>query len=195
MIVATVLRSGGDFKPEHVILLRDQIAKHTPAAKFVCLSDVEIEGVDTIPLIMGWPGWWSKIELFRPGIFREPVVYFDLDTVILSDISGFERKRLTMLKGPISNGPASGVMAWGYDYSHIFKEFKRNPGIMHFCNTRVNWGDQGFIRMAAQVEIDLFTEGLCSYKMGQFSQGCKIIYFHGKPRPWETDIYKKLGYE
>jgi hypothetical protein len=196
MIVATVLKTGGDFKPEHVILLRDQIARHTPAAKFICLSDVAIDGVNTIPLVMGWPGWWSKIELFRPGIFCEPVVYFDIDTVILSDVAGFERMNLTMLEDPLHGGPASGIMAWGYDYSHVFQALCEYPSAMTYYHQHGYWGDQGFIRDNCRVIIELFKDKTASYKVHAqhaIPNDTAVLYFHGYPRPWDTDIYKRVS--
>ena len=80
MIVASVLRSGGDFKPEHVYALQKMCAKYLPPHEFVCLSDVELE-CKTIPLLHDWVGWWAKMELFR----LPSALYFDLDTVLTGD--------------------------------------------------------------------------------------------------------------
>jgi hypothetical protein len=197
MIVACVMRSGGDFKPEHVHLLRDGVLRHSPDVNFACLSDVDIPGIKTIPLIENWRGWWSKIELFRQGIFTEPVVYFDLDTVITGDIRPLQRNLMTMLEGPVSHGPASGIMAWGYDYSEIYKTLKANPYLMEIYKTPSHFGDQGFIRDFCPSKPALFTEPLYSYKMHcnsgrDYPADALAIYFHGLPRPWQTDIYKTL---
>lgn len=55
-----------EYGPEHVRWLRDQIpGKLGTAYRFVCLSDIQIFGVDVIPLRDDLPGWWSKLELFR----------------------------------------------------------------------------------------------------------------------------------
>ena len=80
MIVASVLRSGGDFKPEHVYALQKMCAKYLPPQEFVCLSDVELE-CETILLLHDWAGWWAKMELFR----LPSALYFDLDTVLTGD--------------------------------------------------------------------------------------------------------------
>nr|WP_145924153.1 hypothetical protein [Halomonas elongata] len=36
------------------------------------------------PLAHGWPGWWSKLELFRPH--GGDLLYLDLDTVVRGDL-------------------------------------------------------------------------------------------------------------
>lgn len=56
--------------------------------RFVCLSNVNVP-CERIPLIHDWQGWWSKIELFRPGIFDDRVLYLDLDVIILKDLMPF----------------------------------------------------------------------------------------------------------
>lgn len=82
MIVATVLRSGGDYGPKWVYALKAGIAAYlkTPH-RFVVLADMDVPGVDSHHLAHDWPGWWSKIELFTPGLFDGPVLYMDLDTL------------------------------------------------------------------------------------------------------------------
>ena len=86
--IACVLKTGGDFTWSDVDRLRNGIANHLSIPyRFVVLTDLLIEkSNDIIPLINDWPGWWSKLELFRPNIFIGPVIYFDLDTVIVGNI-------------------------------------------------------------------------------------------------------------
>lgn len=56
--------------------------------RFVCMSNVDVPGVETLPLVHNWPGWWSKIELFRPGNGLDGrVLYLDLDTLIVDEIN------------------------------------------------------------------------------------------------------------
>jgi hypothetical protein len=88
MILATVCRSGGHYDHRWALALEriafNLLEEHH---RFVCLTDLDpaLFGpqIHVEPLLHGWPGWWSKIELFRPGLFREGerVVYMDLDTV------------------------------------------------------------------------------------------------------------------
>jgi hypothetical protein len=55
--------------------------------EFVCLTNVNIDGVHTIPLRHRWPGWWSKIELFGPALrSADRVMYLDLDVLITGSL-------------------------------------------------------------------------------------------------------------
>ena len=65
-------------------------------ADFYCLSDCrDVPGF--IELRYNWPGWWSKMEMFRPDI-RGDFLYMDLDTILLGDITALFRGRLTILQ-------------------------------------------------------------------------------------------------
>lgn len=121
--------------------------------RFVCLSNVTIPGVETIPLKHDWPGWWSKIELFRPGLFDGRVLYLDLDMVIvkeLSEIVYFDSPFAIMGVKPepmkerdgkvVFTKHNSSVMIWdaNEDASLIYADF--HPSMME-----VFWGDQDYI--------------------------------------------------
>jgi hypothetical protein len=82
----TILRSGGDFGPQHVQALQRQVKKFAPwRTKFLCLSDMDVPGVDCIPLKHNWPGWWAKLEMYRPDI-KGDFLYTDIDNVIVGKI-------------------------------------------------------------------------------------------------------------
>ncbi len=114
---ACVLRSGGPvYNAEWVRKLSAQVAQHASRPhRFVCLSDVDVP-CERIPLVHDWPGWYSKLELFRPGLFRGPVIYLDLDTLVVGDLGPIE----AVADGPFAmlsdfyrlERPASGVMTW-----------------------------------------------------------------------------------
>lgn len=86
--VACVLKTSATYGIEHVHRLRLAVARHHPGVRFVCLTDAPERpyGVDVIPLAYDLPGWWSKMEAWRPGVFLpgELVVQLDLDTVVLA---------------------------------------------------------------------------------------------------------------
>lgn len=97
----TVLRSGGEYGPWHVQKLQWQLEQWAPGARLVCLTDMEVSvpGVETIPLLHKWRGWWSKIELFRPDIGAD-FLYTDLDNVIVGPIDElFTREYTTQRLG------------------------------------------------------------------------------------------------
>ena len=108
-MIVTVLRSGGIYTPEWA----QKLDRATGGV--VCLTDMDVPGVATIPLVNDFPGWWAKVELFRPGLFEGPVLYMDLDTLPVGDLDD-----LCAYSGPFAmlsdfyrpQMAASGVMAW-----------------------------------------------------------------------------------
>jgi len=197
--IACVLKTGGDFNARYVTNLKSALDRNlTYPFRFVCLTDdLEVKGVDTIRLTNGHPGWWSKIELFRPGwISTERVLYFDLDTIILRNIDDLLElggsfyglqpwNRANRLAGNV----ASGIMSWkngAYDF--LYNEF--NLTEIH------RKGDQAYISAALRAHGDTFTPlqevvpGIYSYKreyrLGRHDDA-RIICFHGRPRVHEVE--------
>jgi lipopolysaccharide biosynthesis glycosyltransferase len=131
-------------------LYRGVKRNYTKPFNFFCLSNIETD-VMTIPLEHDWKGWWSKVELFRPNLFQGPVLYLDLDIIILKNfeklISNLDSKKFYMLEGQSkTNTPNSSIMYWNGDYSFIYKDFLKNIAeIQSKYNKGVKLGDQGFI--------------------------------------------------
>lgn len=195
LTVACTLRSGGIYDAIWVERLRAGVARHMPFDhRFVCLSDVDVP-CERIQLLHDWPSWWSKIELFRlPG----PLLYLDLDTAIVGDLSDLAwqaaQPGLTMLRdfyAPDHFG--SGVMAWGgshYDAPRsIYDAFKAEPDeLMH--RSRARMGDQAYIEEAYGRDRitpwQRLTGGqIVSYKVhcrGGIPPDARIVCLHGKPK-------------
>ena len=191
-----VLKSGSrEYNESHVRWLKRQCDIHAPGVPFVCLTDLlEIDGVETHPLIHHWPGWWSKIELFR----YEDVFYLDLDTVILNDIrymldlnDGFYALRNFgghKLKGRVVMG--SGVMSWSGSYRHVYDNFDIRS-IDQYSRRQNRWGDQGYIydQVSYRPIQDAFPNRIHSYKWGDIDKSdpdADLVVFHGDPRPWDS---------
>ena len=86
--VACVLRQGGKvgYDASWVTKLRNSVARNlTLPYRFVCLSDCDVD-CERIALEPGGQGFWSKLQLFRPGQFDTPVLYIDLDALICQNI-------------------------------------------------------------------------------------------------------------
>jgi hypothetical protein len=199
MKILTVLRSGGDFKPEHVARLRKQCLRSVPLVDFYTLTDLPEAGIhNPIRLKHNWPGWWSKMEIFRiPG----PVLYIDLDTTIRGSIRELinvaREEHFVALKdfmpGTTGRQMGSGLMAWSGDLRPIYEEFALDPeGHMARCNTPRHWGDQGFIEPLTpgrKYWQELLPGRVVSYKLhctgGRIPAEARVICHHGKPRPWE----------
>lgn len=182
-----VLRSGGDFTPAHVQWLAQQVPG------LVCLTDTDVPGVKTLPLYYSWPGWWSKMELFRPDI-RGDLLYLDLDTVVMGDLSEFDVGRTTVLADFTQAGRiGSGFMYLvEMDRPPVWAAWVQDPERhMRECVTQERWGDQGFLQgvLVAQRWQDVLPGRVVSYKTHCHNgppRGAKVVCFHGKPRPWEV---------
>lgn len=204
MRVITVLRSGGDYKPSHVHALQKQVAHWAPLATFECLSDVEIPGVKTTPLVHGWPGWWSKMELFRPEL-RGDFLFMDLDTVIVGPLDDFDSvSSLTILRDFYRNGKK---LKEGLQSSLMFlpeserrgpwDDFTTNPPMSMRLFAR--GGDQALLEMhylhIAKRWQDVLPGQIVSWKVDcqhGVSPDARIICMHGKPRPWEVGQFLHL---
>lgn len=203
LTVACVLKSGGEYKPAHVDALAAGVARNLSLPyRFVCLTDLNVSH-ETVPLRHGWPGWWSKIELFEQLI--SPVLYFDLDTIVVGSLDEIAfGHRFTVLENfwrPDRIG--SGMMAWDCDLSRIYTIFRGNPvRFMDQYRTPENWGDQAFIKDHTPVEPERwqkkFPGKVVSYKRhvveaGRVPAGAAVVCYHGQPRPWHTPLWGLEG--
>lgn len=194
MQIACVLKAGGEYRPDHVYALADSILKHNPLAQIGCLTDAELShpGITPLPLRHCWPGWFSKLELFRPGLFDAPTLYLDLDTVVVGKLPPIG-PAFTMLADVYRRGDyGSGVMSWRRAPQHVYHAFAARPAYyMQHYRTRENWGDQAFIRDHLGAVPSTFGNEYRSYKVycrQQVPAGTRVVYFHGKPRPWQVTL-------
>jgi hypothetical protein len=76
-----------NYTPDWVYRLREGVGQHLSRPhRFVCLSNVEVPGVEVIPLTHSWPGWWSKIELFSSHPLGARVLFLDLDVLVTGSL-------------------------------------------------------------------------------------------------------------
>ena len=185
MIPVTVLRSGGEYDARHVRWL----AKQVPG--LVCLSDVRVQGVLTVPIRHDWPKWWSKMNLFSDAIDGD-LLHIDLDTVVLGSLDAFDVRRTTMLSDFYRpHLLASGLMYIKQeDKAAIWAAFLSDPkGHMKRHERFPLIGDQGFLngRIKAQRWQDVLPGQVASYKVHCLNgptPTAKVVCFHGQPRPW-----------
>lgn len=184
--VICVLRRGGEYKDEHVGRLRAQVN----GAPFFCLDDVR--------MVHRWPGWWSKIEMFR---FQGPYLYIDLDTLIVDDLAPLldaatKHDFIALRDFNSPNQMGSGLMAWRGDMTHLYTTFASDPEAhMARCNTRAAWGDQGFLDpLTRDFRVhwqDILPGAVVSWKKhckDGIPDGAKVVCFHGRPRPWDVGL-------
>lgn len=195
-LIVTVLRSGGDYRPEHAARLHAQCRKWGAGADFVCLSDVPVPGVPRLPLREDWPGWWAKMEAF--GLIG-PCLYLDLDTTVRGSLAGLlrlaaEHEFVTLRDfNPGTREMGSGVMGWRGDLRWVLARFAADPDAHMAANASPRWwGDQGFLERHGPPRVywqDLAPGAVVSHKKhcaNGVPPGAKVVAFHGKPRPWEV---------
>lgn len=195
LTVACVLRSGGAYTAEWVAKLRAGVSAHLHCDhRFICLTDMRVP-CSYVPLDMRWPGWWSKIELFR---LPPPVLYFDLDTLICGDISeaadaAMTTPQIVMLENFYRPGhTGSGVMAWSNSDQAIgvYRKFIADPAA-HMDRHHIG-GDQEYIEQAISLDTirkwqDILPGQFVSYKQhvrktGEIPEGARVVCLHGKPK-------------
>ena len=135
-----------------VLRLKNMVKRNLPVPhRFVCLSNVDVP-CERIPLIHDWPGWFSKIELHRPGLFKDRVLYIDLDELILKNLMPFFE-----FPSPFATTGGRGYKGWFKE--DLIKIRKYGSAVMVFdpgageklyteFNERVIkvfWGDQDYL--------------------------------------------------
>jgi hypothetical protein len=199
LTVICVLRSGGIYGPNDVAKLQHNVAqKLSLPHRFVCLSDIQVP-CERIAMQHNWPGWWAKIELFRPGVISGPTIYLDLDNVVLADFAeitqcGHDFALMQNLSRPHM---VSSAVMWHYHNAPqiVYEKFVVSPQhwVKYHQDNRSGpyLGDQAFIWDALNRDVPVLeTEkyGICSYRLHVKDQGkppdwCKIVCFGGKYKP------------
>jgi hypothetical protein len=201
LTVLCVLRSGGIYNAEWVARLKRGVERNlTIPHQFVCLSDVDVP-CERIPLMHDWPGWWSKLELFRPTLVWGPTVYLDLDTAITGNIDFLAKipYDFAMLRNfHRGNMFGSGMMWFKERAPHgVYTKFKANPaGWIKYHTERQGGpyvGDQAFITDALEgirAIQDAAPKGaIVSYKkhcVAGLPEGASVVCYHGTPKPHEV---------
>ena len=219
--IASVLKSGGDY--DKIYLERLALGVHRMLSmphRFVCLTDMPEQKLglkhvvdQTIPLTEGWPGWWSKMELFK---LLGPVLYFDLDTVLTGRIEDLAEwiyteawDCLLMLQDFYRPDRSSGILGWNGDVRWIFEYFAGSYADNATWRVRPNatWmhgkkgsfrGDQEWLRhllkKRPQLQVALAQDifpGIRSFKVhvrgGSLPENTRVVCFHGRPRPHEIN--------
>jgi hypothetical protein len=191
--VACVLRSGGAYSPIWVQRLAAGVRRNSPpCTRFVCLSDVNVPGVETIPLQYDWPRWWPKIEAFRlPG----RVMLLDLDKVVvgpLDDMLSWTGERAILRDFHRAGMIGSAVVLWEADgMRSVWDAFIRDPwkeinterplGRMDYF-IRDHIGPHEFVQ-------DLFPGQVVSYKIHigrrpvvKPPRNARIVCFYARPK-------------
>lgn len=170
--------------------------------RFICITDEPVQGVATFPPVVDWPGWWSKISLFKPGVATTLNLYLDLDVVITADLTEMlEAHKESPLAMPLNwaqsghGGCQSSVMIWKQSRNTlpIWREFE--TAFIHWPPTPPwkFYGDQEWItylRDTGKIQVDAINPAwIRSYKYHckqGLPQGTRVVVFHGSPKPQDV---------
>jgi hypothetical protein len=121
--------------------------------RFVCLSDMVIPDVTVEPLRHDWMLYWSKIEMFRPGLFAGPTLYCDIDAMITGNIDALAGPYdgMVMLNDFYPSFLNSGLLWWDASnpvFATLYDRMCAHPlqiMLEHRYKGATNYGDQEFI--------------------------------------------------
>ena len=198
--VVTVLKCGGEFNEGHVEWLQRQIG-----FPIVCLTDSPrpMTKVVSVPLTHKWPGWWSKMEMFRDDLCLGNFLYVDLDTVLLDGVPPvFRDFNETHVLSDLNGQPwIQSCLMFIHHGSRpaIWKSFSANPA--KAMRQAGAGGDQIFINRflgsakrldeALPGEIISYKADVLRYRFRELDsddlETVKVVCFHGQPRPWNVD--------
>jgi hypothetical protein len=188
--IICVLRSGGPYDAEDVLRLKAGVEQHMPGARFRCIADTPVRGVHVIPMAMDWPGWWSKMEAFRPDIPGD-WLYLDLDSIIVGSLADMlHLDRLAIMRDVYRpNGLQSSVM-WLPEAERwaVWEAFTAQSE-RHMRRHHAG-GDQSYLEEHWLGRASLWQDALpgqvVSYKVhcrDGVPKGARLVVFHGRPKP------------
>ncbi len=153
-VACVLVRGHVPFTADYVTRLRSMVARHLALPhRFVCLTDREIPGVETIPITApkGCFAWWAKLRLFDPAVgLTGRVLYLDLDTLVVADLAPIVEYPAAFALVP-DGAPGfqpkshrvvhrfnSSVMVWDGDSPQLWQDWTPK-------NATMLWGDQDWI--------------------------------------------------
>lgn len=194
-VVALVLRSGGSYTMQHVDAIRQQIDNHlkTPHGIILLTDQPDARAWRRIPLATDWPGWFAKLELFRPDIrFRGGVLFTDLDNFFGRDFSlptwdTLHPGCLYMPCDPYRDMYISCLMAWRLGtVTAPYEQFADRPITKH-PEIKV-FSDQEIINATCDI-IPLDWIPTASWKKDRPKPAdVDCVLFHGTPKPWDVGL-------
>lgn len=130
--LTTVLKSGGRYDVTWVERLNAGARRSIPGLdRVVCLTDLDLQvaGVDSVPLRHDWPAWWSKFEAYRTDLADDLTILCDLDTVFTGDAGALVDDSMAAMEDYFLKGRLStALMRWrGNELDHVYERFKAEP--------------------------------------------------------------------
>lgn len=197
LTVLTSYMPSKEFDEEYVYRLRDAVAANLSIPhQFVCLTDHPVDGVACVPLELGLPAHWAKPEMWRPDLPFNRVLFIDLSTVVTGSLDEMASQDGVVMTQDFYHGtPSPSVVLYTVgDFTETWEAFKADPlkyiklGQAH---QPPDFYDQALMNNAPIPEMkfwqDVLPGQLVSYKVHGVPKGCRLVKFHGEPKPRALD--------
>lgn len=200
--ITTVLKTGKYYNSVWVDKMKASLERHlTMPFRFLPLTDCD-HLYETVYLKEENPGYWNKIELFRPELFDFPTLYIDLDNVIIGDLSPMirtmmEHQQFLMYRSRTTKvqplpAATSCLMYWPRSPTYLWNIWNsiddKNYWYKKYSSGRQ--GDQAFIRdnlKSFDFIQDVYTNASNSIKFVQGTEpdlaDTSMLIFAGNRKP------------
>ena len=210
VLTVVCIKQGPLYGAEYVNILYSMVERNLSVPhEFVCFTD-DPEGLQAgirfFPPLSDRPGWWSKMELYRetiPGVNTPRILFLDLDVVVTGSLDiavrrGFDFCLIRDYPAGMfpdadersCHGNTSVILLTVGSRTQIYNAYveagrPETPG-----------GDQEWVNRYFIGEFVLFPdEWMRSYKLHNLqdglTEGCKVVMFHGRPKPPECGGWVK----
>lgn len=196
---------GSNFSAEYVNRMRAQVEKYlTVPHEFWCFTD-NPEGIDSgtnlYPIEQLWGnrakfvdsvphGGYGNLVIFSKDFpLKGHILYLDLDTIILKNIDEL-----------ITYGEKSEFTAiwdwWSKDWNGSVNLFEAGfrPQLWEYA-TPIDNGQKWFLKMISHAQawpVEWCKSYKAHYLTGQMTDECKILVYHGTPKPHELPTWGGL---
>jgi hypothetical protein len=195
MLSVWCVLNGSKYQDEDAYILKSMVSRHlNQPHDFYCLSDRQVGDLNCLIPSERWPGWWSKLLLFRYATGH--CLYLDLDTVVVGNLDRLLSDTLSMPANWAQSGHGgcqSSVMAWNGDYTRIPNAFdpdQLEKPVSGNCGAYQGlWGDQELITrvMGDPGKGNVVPMNhIVSYKYHcrmLLPPSTSVVCFHGEPKP------------
>jgi len=215
------MKWGTLYGPEYVNKLYGMARRHiTGEFRFVCLTDDAtgiVEGVECRPLpamdvgdVPSFSGW-RKLSVFSPELddMKGPTLFLDVDLIIVDNIDAlfeYEPGEFCIIENWTQMGRNVGNSSvFRYEagrYKEILDKYEANHDaiVRQWDNEQmyltheaspVKWWPEEWCKSFKHHAIP---KGISMYfKVPEIPPGCKIVVFHGHPKPEEAAVGKWPG--
>lgn len=206
------------YVPLHVDLMRQHVAEHCSLEhEFICVTDrASTEFGPGIRLVKLWqdcaslppafpkgPSCYRRLRIFAPEAHEllgvpagSTIVSLDLDSVLLGEMAPLWDREDDFIGWRASDrAPTCGSMFLHKlgTQARVWKEFNFSLAMREAKRTGYVGTDQAWMaRMLAKAHGSWgVADGVYSFKqhcIGGLPKDARIVFFHGKPDPWDEDV-------